>query len=64
VTPDHVDTIDDAITEFLRLIDGTTKGLPDHSTIPADPNIIDVTPMPLAPEPQAPPEAPDRLLAN
>jgi hypothetical protein len=42
---EHTGTpIDDAITEFLKLIDGTSKGLPDLSKIPADPDIIDVTP--------------------
>jgi hypothetical protein len=44
--------IDDEIIEFLKSIDGTTKGLPDQSKIPLDPDIIDVTPTPLAPEPQ------------
>jgi hypothetical protein len=44
----------DAIAEMLMLIDGKTKGLPDQSKIPPDPDIIDVTPMPLAPEPEAP----------
>jgi hypothetical protein len=29
--------IDDAITDFLKLIDGTSKGLPDLSKIPPDP---------------------------
>jgi hypothetical protein len=48
----------------LKLIDGTSRGLPDLSKIPLDPDIIDVTPMPLAPEPQAPPEAPVRRLPN
>jgi hypothetical protein len=62
---EHTGTpIDDAITEFLKLIDGTSRGLPDLSKIPLDPDIIDVTPMPLAPEPQAPPEAPVRRLPN
>jgi hypothetical protein len=47
----------DAFAEILRLIDGTTKGLPDQSKIPPDHDMIDVTPAPLAPEPQAPAEA-------
>jgi hypothetical protein len=54
----------DAIAEMLMLISGETKGLPDQSKIPPDPEIIDVTPMPLAPEPQAPPEAPVPRLPN
>jgi hypothetical protein len=34
----------DAITEMLKLIDGTSKGLPDLSKIPLDRDLIDVTP--------------------
>ena len=47
----------DAIGEILKLIDGTSRGLPDPSKIPADRDMIDVTPTPLVPEPQAPNEA-------
>jgi hypothetical protein len=42
----------DAITEMLKLIDGTTKGLPDLSKIPPDPDIIDVTRRRLRPSPE------------
>jgi hypothetical protein len=50
--------IDDAITEFLKLIDGTSRGLPDLSKIPPDPGIIDITPTEALPDPQTPREAP------
>jgi hypothetical protein len=40
------------------------RDCPIFPKIPPDPDIIDVTPMPLAPEPQAPPEVPVRRLPN
>jgi hypothetical protein len=49
----------DIITQVLRAIDGTSRGLPDQSRIPPDRDeLTDVTPMRTAPEPQAPAEAP------
>jgi hypothetical protein len=51
---EHTGSPVDAIAEMLMLINGETKGLPDQSKIPPDPDIIDVTPTPLAPEPEAP----------
>jgi hypothetical protein len=51
---EHKDERFDAFAEMLRLIDGTSRGLPDPSKIPADSDVIDVTPTPLAQEPQAP----------
>jgi hypothetical protein len=62
---EHTGTpIDDAITEFLKLIDGTSRGLPDLSKIPPDPGIIDITPTEALPDPQTPREAPVRRLPN
>jgi hypothetical protein len=44
------------IAEILKLIDGTSRGLPDPARIPKDPDeLIDVAPA--TPEPQAPAEA-------
>jgi hypothetical protein len=46
----------DAIVEMLMLIDGTTKGLPDQSKMPPDPD-IDITPTQALPDPQTPRES-------
>jgi hypothetical protein len=56
--------IDDVITEFLKLIDGTTKGLPDLSKIPPDPDIIDVTPTETPPVPRPSTGSPGPRLPN
>jgi hypothetical protein len=53
---EHKGEQSDAFAEILKLIDGTSRGLPDQSKIPADRDMIDVTPT-LAPEPRAPNEA-------
>jgi hypothetical protein len=34
----------DAFTKILKLIDDTTRGLPDCSKIPPDRDLVDVTP--------------------
>jgi hypothetical protein len=54
----------DAITEMLKLIDGKTKGLPDLSKIPPDPDMIDITPTQAMLEPRAPNEPPVPRLPN
>ena len=49
----------DAFAEMLKLIDGTSRGLPDPGRIPKDRDeLIDVTPTRAAPEPQTPPPSP------
>jgi hypothetical protein len=56
---EHTGSRVDAFAEMLKLIDGTTKGLPDQSRIPKDRDeLTDVASTQAAPEPQAPPEAP------
>jgi hypothetical protein len=49
----------DAITEMLKLIDGTSKGLPDLSKIPPDPDMIDITPTQALPDPPPVPRLPN-----
>jgi hypothetical protein len=49
----------DAFAEILKLIDGTSRGLPDYSKIPPDRDLIDVTPTTAAPDPQVPPRLPN-----
>jgi hypothetical protein len=44
---EHTDIPVDAFAEMFKLIDGTSRGLPDSARI----ELTDVTPTPLAPEP-------------
>jgi hypothetical protein len=52
------------IAEMLKLIDGKTKGLPDQSKIPPDPDIIDITPTQAPPEPRPSTGSPIPRLPN
>ena len=54
---EHTARPDDFFTEMLKLIDGTSRGLPDPAHIPADRDVVDLPPMQPVAEPQTPVEA-------